>query len=175
MKKIKFKYIVILLIAVFVFLFGYSYIGVDKETGVPKGILMRIRPLPWEEIYWDESDQLLKLTIKDETPDGEESRCLRNFKLTPSGLLMGGREFNHQEAAARVDARLEYTIEHQILTVRDKKHSKELFWMKLEDILEDREQFVCRMNFEYELMFKFDSETLEIFDVQRNGDNQVEL
>ena len=79
MKKNKFKYIVILLIAVFVFLFGYSYIGVDKETGVPKGLLMRIRPLPWEEIYWDESDQLLKLTVKDETLDGKESRCLRSF------------------------------------------------------------------------------------------------
>ena len=42
MKKIKFKYIVILLIAVFVFLFGYSYVGIDKETGVPKGLLMRM-------------------------------------------------------------------------------------------------------------------------------------
>ncbi len=111
MKKIKFKHIAILLIIVFVVLFVYSYIGIDKETGVPKGLLMRIRPLPWEEIYWDEDEQLLKLTVKDETSDGKESRCLRIFKMYPSGLLMGGREFNHQEAAARVDSRLEYTIE----------------------------------------------------------------
>jgi len=69
----------------------------------------------------------LKLTVKDETPDGDESRCLRSFKLTPSGLLMGGREFNHQEAAARVDARLEYTIEDQILTVRDRSIPKNYF------------------------------------------------
>lgn len=99
MKKIKFKQIAILLIIICVFLFGYSYIGVDKETGVPKGLLMRIRPLPWEEIYWDEDDQLLKLTVKDETSDGTESRSLRIFEMTPSGLLMGGREYNYQEAA----------------------------------------------------------------------------
>lgn len=137
MKKIKFKYIVILLIAVFVFLFGYSYVGIDKETGVPKGLLMKIRPLPWEEIYWDESDQLLKLTVKDETLDGKESRCLRNFKLTPSGLLMGGREFNSLEATSRLNARLDYTVENQVLTIIDKKYSKEIFCMNLEVILDE--------------------------------------
>ena len=137
MKKKIIKYMITIIILGCIGLFFYSYIGIDKETGVPKGLLMRIRPLPWEEIYWDEDEQLLKLTVKDETPDGKESRCLRIFRLTPTGVLMGGREFNHQEAAARVDARVEYTIEEQILTVKDKKHSKELFWIKLDEILED--------------------------------------
>ena len=137
MKKKIIKYMITFIILGCIGLFFYSYIGIDKETGVPKGLLMRIRPLPWEEIYWDEDEQLLKLTVKDETPDGKESRCLRIFRLTPTGVLMGGREFNYQEAAARVDARVEYTIEEQILTVKDKKHSKELFWIKLDEILED--------------------------------------
>ena len=136
-KKIKLSNILFLTVVCFFAWFGHSYIGVDKETQVPKALLMKIRPLPWEEIYWDEDDQLLKLTVKDETLDGEESRCLRIFKMYPSGILMGGREFSHQEAAARVDARLEYTIEDKVLTVRDKKHSKELFGMKLDDIVED--------------------------------------
>ena len=137
MKKKIIKYVITIIILGCIGLFFYSYIGIDKETGVPKGLLMRIRPLPWEEIYWDEDKQLLKLTVEDETFEGEESRCLRIYELTSGGLLMGGREFNHQEAASRVDARLEYTIEDQILTVRDKKHSKELFWMKMDDIVED--------------------------------------
>ena len=28
-------------------------------------LLMRIRPLPWKEIYWDEDKQLLNLTVRD--------------------------------------------------------------------------------------------------------------
>ena len=80
-KKIKLSNILFLTVVCFFAWFGYSYIGVDKETQVPKALLMKIRPLPWEEIYWDEDDQLLKLTVKDETLDGEESRCLRIFKM----------------------------------------------------------------------------------------------
>lgn len=136
-KKIKLSNVLFLIVVCFFTWFGHSYIGIDEETQVPKALLMRIRPLPWKEIYWDEDDQLLKLTVEDETLEGEESRCLRIFEMTPSGLLMGGREYNYQEAAYCVDVRLEYTIEDQILTVRDKKHSKELFWMKLDDIVED--------------------------------------
>ena len=137
MKKKIIKYVITIIILGCIGLFFYSYIGIDKETGVPKGLLMRIRPLPWEEIYWDEDKQLLKLTVEDETFEGEESRCLRIYELTSGGLLMGGREYNYEEAAHCVNVRLEYTIEDQILTVRDQKHSKELFRMKLDDIVED--------------------------------------
>ena len=66
-KKIKLSNVLFLLVVCFFAWFGHSYIGIDEETQVPKALLMRIRPLPWKEIYWDEDDQLLKLTVEDET------------------------------------------------------------------------------------------------------------
>ena len=90
---------VILFIIVLCFFgwFGYSYIGIDKETQVPKALLMKIRPLPWKEIYWDEEDQLLKTAIAETTATGDESRCLRIYRLTPNGLLMGGYKTDANE------------------------------------------------------------------------------
>ena len=136
-KKITLSNVLFLVVVCFCVWFGHAFFGIDEETQVPKALLMRIRPLPWKEIYWDEDKQLLKLTVEDETFEGEESRCLRIYKLTSGGLIVGGREYNYQEAAHCVDVRLEYTIEDQMLTVSDKKHSKELFCMKLDDIVED--------------------------------------
>ena len=136
-KKITLSNVLFLIVVCFCVWFGHAFLGIDEETQVPKALLMRIRPLPWKEIYWDEEKQLLKVAVEDETFEGEEARCLRIYELTSGGLLMGGREYNYEEAAHCVDVRLEYTIEDQILTVRDQKHSKELFRMKLDDIVED--------------------------------------
>ena len=98
---------------------------------------MRIRPLPWEEIYWDEDDQLLKLTVKDETSDGKESRCLRVFELTSSGLLWGGREYRSVDATSFINARLDYLVNGLVLTIRDKKYAEDLCHVNLEEILEE--------------------------------------
>ena len=79
MKKKIIKYVITIIILGCIGLFFYSYIGIDKETGVPKGLLMRIRPLPWEEIYWDEDKQLLKLTVEDETFEEEMANNIKIF------------------------------------------------------------------------------------------------
>ena len=59
----------------------------------------------------------------------------------------------------------------------DQSETTKFVWITINglEMFSDTEQFVRRMNFEYELMFKFDSESLEIFDIQKSGDNQVEL
>lgn len=137
MKKKIIKYVITIIILGCIGLLFYSYIGTDKETGVPKGLLMRIRPLPWEEIYWDEDDQLLKLTVKDETSDGKESRCLRVFELTSSGLLWGGREYRSVDATSFINARLDYLVNGLVLTIRDKKYAEDLCHVNLEEILEE--------------------------------------
>ena len=137
MKNKIIKYVITIIIIGCVGLFFYSYIGTDKETGVPKGLLMRIRPLPWEEIYWDEDDQLLKLTVKDETSDGKESRCLRVFELTSSGLLWGGQEYRSVDATSFINARLDYSVNDLVLIIRDKKYTEDLCHVNLEGMLEE--------------------------------------
>ena len=137
MKKNVTKYLITIIILACVGVFFYSYIGIDKETGVPKGVLRKIRPLQWEEIYWDESKQLLKLTVKDETSDGKESRSLRIFELTSSGLLMGGQEYRSVDATSFINARLDYSVNELVLIIRDKKYTEDLCHVNLEGMLEE--------------------------------------
>lgn len=39
----------------------------------------------------------------------------------------------------------------------------------------DDGELLQRMEFEYELTFRFDTETLEVFDMQKNGENVVKM
>ena len=142
MKKKSMKYLIIILILICIGLFFYSYIGIDKETGVPKGLLMRIRPLPWEEIYWDEDDQLLKTAIIEETASGDQSRCLRIYKLTPSGLLMGGYQFRTYDSIGITNAFVDFEIENNIITMFDQRSSTTLFSINITDICENSENFI---------------------------------
>ena len=59
----------------------------------------------------------------------------------------------------------------------DQSETTKFVWITINglEVFSDADQFVRRMNFEYELMFKFDTESLEIFDVQKSGNNQVDL
>ena len=59
----------------------------------------------------------------------------------------------------------------------DQSETTKFVWVTINglEVFSDTEQFVRRMNFEYELMFKFDTESLEIFDIQKSGNNQVGL
>ncbi len=122
--------------------FGYSYIGIDKETQVPKALLMRIRPLPWEEIYWDEEAQLLKTAIAEETASGDESRCLRIYKLTPSGLLMGGYKFQTSDSIGITNAFVDFEIEGDEVTMFDQRTSATLFTINISDVCENSEDFI---------------------------------
>ena len=142
MKKKSMKYLIIILILICIGLFFYSYIGIDKETGVPKGLLMRIRPLPWEEIYWDEDDQLLKTAIIEETASGDQSRCLRIYKLTPSGLLMGGYQFRTYDSIGITNAFVDFEIENNIIAMFDQRSSTTLFSVNITDICENSENFI---------------------------------
>lgn len=136
------KYLLIILVLVCIGLFFYSYIGIDKETGVPKGLLMRIRPLPWEEIYWDEDDQLLKTAIIEETASGDQSRCLRIYKLTPSGLLMGGYQFRTYDSIGITNAFVDFEIENNVIMMFDQRSSTTLFSINIADICENSENFI---------------------------------
>ena len=111
--------------------FGYSYIGIDKETQVPKALLMKIRPLPWKEIYWDEEDQLLKTAIAETTATGDESRCLRIYRLTPSGLLMGGYEFLTRDSIGITNAFVNFEINGNEITMFDQRSSETLFTLDI--------------------------------------------
>ena len=135
---------VILFIIVLCFFgwFGYSYIGIDKETQVPKALLMKIRPLPWKEIYWDEEDQLLKSAIAETTATGDESRCLRIYRLTPSGLLMGGYEFLTRDSIGITNAFVNFEINGNEITMFDQRSSKTLFTLDIPEICENSEDFI---------------------------------
>ncbi len=141
-KKHIMKCIVYLLILGCIVLFFSSYIGIDKETGVPKGLLMRIRPLPWEEIYWDEEKQLLKTAILEETASGNESRCLRIYRLTPSGMLMGGYQFQTSDSIGITNAFVDFEIEDNKITMFDQRSSSTLFTINISDICENSKDFV---------------------------------
>ena len=103
---------------------------------------MRIRPLPWEEIYWDEEKQLLQAAIAEETASGEESRCLRIYKLTPSGLLMGGYQFLTRESIGITNAFVDFEINDNEITMIDERTSNELFTINISDICENNERFI---------------------------------
>ena len=59
----------------------------------------------------------------------------------------------------------------------DQSETTKFVWITINglEVFSDADQFVRRMNFEYELMFKFDTESLEVFDIQKSEDAQVEL
>ena len=52
--KSKLSIALFLVVLCFLGWFGYSYIGIDKETQVPKALLMKIRPLQTVVNYTDE-------------------------------------------------------------------------------------------------------------------------
>lgn len=138
MKKKIYLILILVVICAFV-LFIHFYVGTDEATSVPKALLMRIRPLPWEEIYWDEENQILKLTVMEETPSGEESRCLRIFTLMPSGLLIGGREFCVRDSLGIINAFVNCVIEDGHIKLLDQRTSGTLFTMKISDICNSEE------------------------------------
>lgn len=120
-------------------LFIHFYVGTDEATSVPKALLMRIHPLPWEEIYWDEQNQILKLTVMEETVTGEKSRCLRIFTLMPSGLIMGGREFSVVDSLGITNAFVNCVLEDGHIKLFDQRSSGELFSIRISDICNSEE------------------------------------
>lgn len=140
MKK-KMCFILILIAVCSILLFIHSYIGMDKATSVPKALLMKIRPLPWEEIYWDEENQILKLTVIEQTASGEESRCLRIFTLMPSGLLMGGREFRTIDSLGITNAFVAYDIDDGDVKIFDQRTNGLLVAIKISDICYPETEF----------------------------------
>lgn len=140
--KNKLSFALFLIVLCFIGWFGYSYIGIDKETQVPKALLMKIRPLPWEEIYWDEENQLLQTAIAEETASGDESRVLRIYKLTPSGLLMGGYQFRTYDSIGITNAFVDFKIEDDEITMYDQRTSTSLFTLNISDICDDNENFI---------------------------------
>ncbi len=120
-------------------LFIHFYVGTDEATSVPKALLMRIRPLPWEEIYWDEQNQILKLTVMEETVTGEKSRCLRIFTLMPSGLIMGGREFSVVDSLGITNAFVNCVLEDGHIKLFDQRSPGELFSIRISDICNSEE------------------------------------
>ena len=140
--KIKLSTILFLVVVCFFAWFGHAFIGIDEETQVPKALLMRIRPLPWEEIYWDKDDQLLKTAIIEETVSGVKSRCLRIYKLTPSGLLIGGYQFLTRDSIGITNTFVDFEIENNKITMFDERSSEPLFTMDISEICENSDDFL---------------------------------
>ena len=59
----------------------------------------------------------------------------------------------------------------------DEAENMKFAWITIRnvDIYSDSGEFLQRVEFEYELTFRFDTETLQLFDVKKNGENIVEL
>lgn len=61
--------------------------------------------------------------------------------------------------------------------LNDESEKTKFVWVTIHnvEIYSDSGAFLRRVGFEYELTFRFDTETLEIFDLEKNGENIVNL
>ena len=141
-KKIKLSTVLFLIVACFFVWFGHSFIGIDKETQVPKALLMRIRPLPWKEIYWDGENQLLKTAIPEKLASGDESRCLRIYCLTPSGLLVGGYQFLTRDSIGITNTFVDFEIKNDEISMFDERSQNTLFTLNISDICDAGEKII---------------------------------
>lgn len=59
--------------------------------------------------------------------------------------------------------------------LNDESQNTKFVWLTIHnvEIYSDRGEFLMNAEFEYELMFRFDTQTLRIFDLEKNGDNIV--
>ena len=76
-------------------------------------------------------------------------------------LVKAGDEYFEMDTSAKYDS--------VSMLLDDQSDTTKFIWITINglSVYSDDGQFLNRWNFSYELMFKFDTETLEIFDVQK--------
>lgn len=108
-----------------------------EKADIPFGVYVKIWGMPWEDICWDEDNQLLHMTLKNNSGTITNAEELRTYHLTSGGTVMGGMPLDMEEYRGLLMIRMDYHFQENVLTLIDRKYQKELCQIDLSEELEE--------------------------------------